>query len=143
MNTNLNPHHLHILKLAARFSVGLVWFWEGLMPKVLFPSPLQLCMVQRSGWWWGSPEATLFWLGIAMMIAGVILMSGWLERLAQIVATMSVLILMVLVISTNPEALHDPFGGLVKDACLFTCSALVILLANVRGRIPNHQATAG
>lgn len=129
MNTTVPIHHLHYLKLAARFSVGFVWFWEGLMPKILHPSAIQLCMVQRSGWWWGSPAITLCWLGIAMMIAGVILMSGWLEKLAQIVATVSVLVLMVLVIVTNPEALHDPFGGLAKDACLFACSAVVIVLS--------------
>lgn len=129
MKTELNLTHLHRLKLAARFSVGLVWFWEGLMPKVLYPSAVQLCMVQRSGWWWGSPQATLHWLGIAMMVAGLILISGWLEKPAQVVATVSVLVLMVLVIGTNPEALHDPYGGLVKDACLFTCSALVWYLS--------------
>jgi uncharacterized membrane protein YphA (DoxX/SURF4 family) len=113
------------IKTAARLSVGLVWLWEGLVPKVLFPSPLQIEMVRASGWWWGSPEQTLFWLGWAMVPAGLAIMSGIRERAAALVASLSVLVLMVLVITTNPAALHDPFGGLVKDACLFTCAALV------------------
>lgn len=128
--------HLHRLKLAARFSVGLVWFWEGLVPKVLHPSHSQLEMVARSGWWWGSPGQTLHWLGIAMMAAGLILMSGWREKLGQFVATVSVLVLMVLVIVNHPEALRDPFGGLVKDACLFTCSALVWYLSGKTAPAP-------
>ena len=113
------------IKTTARLSVGLVWVWEGLMPKVLFPSAMDIEMVRRSGWWWGSPEQTLYWLGWAMIPAGLAIMSGIWERAAALVASLSVLVLMVLVIWTNPPALHDPFGGLVKDACLFTCAALV------------------
>lgn len=118
-------HRLHHIKTAARLSIGLVWVWEGLMPKVLFPSPSQFAMVERSGWWWGSPELTLHWLGVAMVLAGLAIMSGIWERAAALISTVAVLILMVLVITSHPEALHDPFGGLVKDACLFTCAALV------------------
>jgi uncharacterized membrane protein YphA (DoxX/SURF4 family) len=113
------------VKTAARLSLGLVWLWEGLLPKVLYPSGLQIEMVRASGWWWGSPEQTLYWLGWAMVLAGLAVMSGIWERAAALVASVSVLVLMVLVIATNPAAIHDPFGGLVKDACLFTCAALV------------------
>ncbi|MCE9519948.1 MAG: DoxX-like family protein [Verrucomicrobia bacterium] len=113
------------VKTAARLSLGFVWLWEGLVPKVLYPSTLQIEMVRRSGWWFGTPEQTLYWLGLAMIPAGFAILSGIAERLAVLVATLSVMVLMVLVISTNPEALHDPFGGLAKDACLFVCAALV------------------
>ncbi len=116
---------LHRVKVAARLALGLVWFWEGLVPKILFPTLLEIDMVKRSGWWWHSPEATLFGLGVAMMGAGLGIMSGIKERLAVAIASWSLLVLMVLVIVTNPAALHDPFGGLVKDGCLFVCAALV------------------
>lgn len=118
-------HRLRSIKNAARLALGFVWFWEGLVPKVLFPSVTQLDMVRRSGWWFHSPEQTLFWLGVAMMLAGLAIMSGLWEKLAVAVATLSVLVLMTLVIATNPAALHDPYGGLAKDACLFVCAALV------------------
>ncbi|HSJ00816.1 MAG: DoxX-like family protein [Verrucomicrobium sp.] len=118
-------HRLGWIKNAARVSIGLVWIWEGLMPKILYPSVTQFEMVRRSGWWWGSPEETLYWLGVAMIIAGFGIVSGIWERAAALVSTAAVLVLMVLVITSHPEALHDPFGGLVKDACLFTCAALV------------------
>jgi uncharacterized membrane protein YphA (DoxX/SURF4 family) len=113
------------IKTAARLSLGFVWVWEGLMPKMLFPSAAQFEMVRQSGWWIGSPEQTLFWLGALMIGAGLAIMSGLWEKLAVAVATLSVLVLMVLVIATNPAALYDPFGGLAKDACLFVCAAMV------------------
>ena len=129
MNNTVSAAQLHALKIAARCSVGFVWIYEGLVPKILHDSVQQVCMVQSSGWWWGSPEGTLHVLGAAMIVAGVILVSGWLEKLAQVVATVSVLVLMVLVATNYPAALYDPFGGLAKDACLFTCSALVWMLS--------------
>jgi uncharacterized membrane protein YphA (DoxX/SURF4 family) len=113
------------IKHSARISLGLVWVWEGLVPKVLYPSTTQFEMVRRSGLWWGSPEQTLYWLGLAMVVAGFAIMSGIWERAAVLMATMAVLVLIGLVITSNPEALYDPYGGLVKDACLFTCAALV------------------
>lgn len=60
-----------------------------------------------------------------MIVAGLAIMSGIKEKLAVLVASLSVLVLMVLVISTHPEALSDPFGGLAKNSCLFVCAALV------------------
>lgn len=127
--SELPLHHLHFLKLAARLSVGFVWLWEGLVPKVWFPDQRQFDMVRSSGWWWGSSGATLYWLGIAQIIAGMILMLGWKEKLGQVVATLSVIVMMILVICNHPAAVHDPFGGLAKDACLFTCSAVVWVLS--------------
>lgn len=135
-NATLTDHLplLHSLKVAARLAVGFVWFWEGFVPKILRVTPVEIEMVARSDIWIGSPEATLRWLGIAMIIAGVILMSGWLERVAQVVATASVLVLMVLVVRNSPSAWFDPYGGLAKDACLFACSAVVWFLSPITSR---------
>ena len=113
---------LQQIKLTARLAVAFVWLYEGLVPKILCPSALQIEMVRHSGWWWGSPEQTLTVLGLAMILAGILLALGWKEKLGQLVATLSVLVLMVLVIWNHPPALYDPFGGLAKDACLFACS---------------------
>ena len=135
--TDLPADHLrllHTLKVTARIAVGFVWFWEGLVPKILQVTPLEVEMVTRSGLWRGSPETTIQWLGVAMMIAGVILMSGWLERLAQFVATVSILVLIVLVVRNSPGAWFDPYGGLAKDACLFACSAVVWFLSPLTTR---------
>lgn len=95
---------LHSLKVVARLAVGFVWFWEGLVPKILRVTPVEIEMVTRSGFWLGSPEATLCGIGVAMILAGIILMSGVLERPAQVVATTSVLVLMVLVVRNSPGA---------------------------------------
>lgn len=133
----MNKDHitLHALKVACRASIAFVWIWEGLVPKILHPNQTQFDMVRRSGVWLGSPEITLHWLGWAMVVAGLAILSGIRERLAVLIATLTVLVLMVLVISNEPRSITDPYGGLAKDACLFACAAVVWCLAPL---VPNR-----
>ena len=126
------------IKTAARISVGFVWLWEGLVPKMLWPSQIQFEMVRRSGWWIGSPEATLWWLGLAIFLYGILIVSGLWEKCVALVSVLAVLVLMVLVTSTNPDALMDPFGGLAKDACLMVNAALIWFWPQV----PSTQASS-
>jgi len=122
---------LYRLKITCRVALGFVWFWEGLVPKVLLPNDVQFAMVRHSGLWWGTPEMTLSWVGWGMVAAGLVIMSGYRERLAVLVATLTLLPLMALVIVNQPLALTDPYGGLAKDACLFACAAVVWWLAPI------------
>ena len=125
---------LRTIKLAARISLGLVWIYEGIVPKILFvrTHPDQIAMVERSGWYWGSPEWTLAMLGIAQVIVGIALVMGWCERAMVLVATLAMLLLIVLVASTKPAMLTEPFGALVKDLCLIACAWTVWVLAPLR-----------
>jgi hypothetical protein len=141
----------HRLKLACRLALGFVWVWEGLVPKILAPDVVQFAMVERSGLWASSPAATLHWLGGAMIAAGFLIMSGYRERLVTLLASASLVILMILVATNEPRAISDPFGGLAKDACLFACAAVVWWLAPrpapgtraaARGKPPSSRAAA-
>ena len=121
------------LRRICRWSLGLVWIWEGLVPKILWPTEAQRDLVERSGLFWPSPEGFLQILGIAMVVAGIILCIGWLERLAVLVATVSVGMLIILVVGFRPESLSDMHGGIAKDACLFACAYVVWALS------PRHR----
>ena len=112
-------------KTIARWALGLVWFYEGLVPKVLFLRADELDLVQRSGLVWRSPAWTLLTLGIAQMLVGIWLMSGRGERVAIFISTGWMLVLLVLVASGNPGLLTDPYGALIKDLCLLACAATV------------------
>lgn len=121
-----------IVKVSARFALGLVWLYEGLVPKLLFPRADELDLVQKSGLVWRSPEWTLLVLGIAQMAVGLWLVIGWKERLAVAVATGWMAVLILLVAAGNPGMLTDPYGALVKDLCLIACAVAVWLLAPAR-----------
>ena len=126
MNTKL-----HMIKVISRIALGLVWFNEGLVPKILFLRPDQIGLVRASHLVWRTPELTLQILGVAQMLVGLWLIIGMAERAAVFIATVWMLILIGLVVNANPLVLTDPYGALVKDFCLIACAITVWTLAPI------------
>jgi hypothetical protein len=117
------------VKIISRVALGLVWFYEGLVPKILFLRADELDLVKRSGVFWRTPEWTLQVLGIAQIALGIWLIIGWAERLAVAATTTWMLVLVAFVAGGNPAMLTDPYGALVKDFCLIACAVTVWILA--------------
>lgn len=130
MNTKL-----WIVKISARSALGIVWLYEGLVPKILFLRADEIDLVRKSGLVWRSPEWTLLAMGIAQIAVGLWLINGWAERLAVSFATFWMFILILLVAGVNPGMLTDPYGALVKDFCLVACAITVWLLADPRAEL--------
>lgn len=122
---------IHFVKVSARVSLGMVWLYEGLVPKILFlrSHPEQISLVRHSHLFYSTPEITLFLLGVAQTIAGLILIIGWAERAAVAVATVAMFVMIALVGWGMPAMLTDPFGALIKDVCLTACALTVWHLA--------------
>lgn len=122
---------LWLIKTVARVSLGIVWLFEGLVPKVLFlgAHPEQIALVRRSGLFWKTPEQTLILLGIGQALLALILIFGWAERAAVAMATGAMFVLILLVAGNHPGMLTDPFGALIKDTCLVACAVTVWMLA--------------
>ena len=110
----------------------LVWFYEGLVPKILFLRTNEIGLVQSSHLVWRTPELTLQILGVAQMLVGLWLIIGLAERTAVLIATLWMLILIALVASGNPSMLIDPYGALVKDLCLIACAITVWTLGRTQ-----------
>jgi uncharacterized membrane protein YphA (DoxX/SURF4 family) len=108
-----------------RLSLGAVWFYEGLVPKLLFVRPDQVDLVRRSGIYFGTPEFFLQLLGAAQVAFALWLLVGFAQRLAVAIATLGMWILIVLVALVNPAMLTDPYGALIKDLCLTACAYTV------------------
>jgi uncharacterized membrane protein YphA (DoxX/SURF4 family) len=119
------------IKLISRTALGLVWIYEGLVPKILFLRPDQIDLVQRSGVFWRTPTFTLQILGAAQIALGLFLLIGVAERLVVAIATLWMSALIVLVAAGNPAMLTDPYGALVKDFCLIACAITVWLLSPI------------
>lgn len=120
---------LRAIKVISRVALGLVWFYEGLVPKILFLRADEIDLVRASHLVWRTPEFTLQILGVAQMLVGLWLIIGFAERAAVFIATLWMLILIGLVASGNPAMLTDPYGALVKDFCLVACAITVWTLA--------------
>ena len=121
--------------LISRLALGVVWFYEGLVPKLLFVRPDQVELVRRSGMYFGTPEFFLQLLGAAQVAFAIWLLVGFAQRLAVAIATLGMWVLIVLVAMANPSMLTDPYGALIKDLCLTACAYTVWLL----GRLTEQQ----
>ena len=122
------------VRVICRIALGAVWFYEGLVPKLLFVRPDQLDLVKRSGLYFGTPQQFLQLLGIAQVVFALWLLSGVAERLAVGIATIGMVILMILVAGNNPWMLTDPYGALIKDLCLAACAYAVWSLSRAAAR---------
>ena len=117
------------VRIICRVALGLVWLYEGLVPKLLFVRPDQIDLVERSGLYFATPELFLQLLGAAQVVCGLWLLAGFAERLAVFTATTGMVILIVLVARVNPAMLTDPYGALIKDLCLIACAFTVWTLS--------------
>ena len=140
----MNAPLLYQLKLVCRWSLGFVWIWEGLVPKILWTADTrQLEMVNASGLYWPDPESFLVILGIGMIVAGIVLCIGWLERAAVLTASLAMTVLIFLVAGNNPDLVADIDAGTAKHACLSAAAWVVWKLAPiVPGKPLSHEATA-
>lgn len=126
---NASAATLHRIKLTARTALGLIWVYEGLVPKLLFLRADQIELVQRSDLIWSSPQWTLEAMGVAQVLVGLWLLSGIAERAAVLLATIWMCVLILLVARSNPSLLTDPYGALIKDLSLIASAYTVWVLA--------------
>jgi DoxX-like family len=122
---------LRAIKLISRIALGLVWFYEGLVPKILFLRADEIGLVRAYHLVWRKREFTLQILGVAQMLVGLWLIIGIAERAAGFYRYLWMLILIGLVANGNPSMLTDPHGALVKDFCLIACTITVWILAPI------------
>ncbi|HJY20889.1 MAG TPA: DoxX-like family protein, partial [Chthoniobacterales bacterium] len=122
---------LRAIKLITRIALGLVWFYEGLVPKILFLRADEIGLVRAYHLVWRKREFTLQILGVAQMLVGLWLIIGIAERAAGFYRYLWMLILIGLVANGNPSMLTDPHGALVKDFCLIACTITVWILAPI------------
>ena len=125
---------MNAVRIICRLALGVVWLYEGLVPKLLFVRQDQIDLVERSGLFVGTPEFFLQLLGVGQVICGLWLLAGFAERLAVFTATTGMVILIVLVACANPAMLTDPYGALIKDVCLIACAFTVWTLSPWRWR---------
>ncbi|WP_412061054.1 DoxX-like family protein [Rubrivirga sp. IMCC45206] len=113
------------LRLAARLSLAVVWLGEGVGLKLWLRDAGELALVEASGLWVGSPEATLVAIGVLEAVAGVVLLVGYRERLAVAVTTLAMAAITAGVVWADPSALLAPLTGVLKNSALVVCAAVV------------------
>ena len=113
----------------SRVALALVWAYEGLVPKMLFTTGMEVDLVRRSGLYWPTPRAMLFFVGACEIVGGLWLLSGRATRTAAALSIALLLFVGTACAVLEPGILYHPFGGLSKNLGLLACAAVVYRLA--------------
>lgn len=123
---------LVMLKRVARLCLGFIWIYLGLVPKLLTPVPLEQEVVQRTGLYFSSPDLTIRMIGVFEIILGIWLITGFRERLACVVTSGFLIVLMILAVIEEPMLLAGPFGGMAKNAGLLVLAWIVWRIGSLK-----------
>lgn len=108
-----------------RIGLGLVWVYQGIIPKLLFPMEFELDIIERSQIYLHSPRVMIFLVGLGETGIGLWLLSGYRERFACFFATAFMLFLQVIVLFIEPSLLIGPFGGIAKNMGLIAMAWII------------------
>jgi uncharacterized membrane protein YphA (DoxX/SURF4 family) len=119
------------LKRVARLCLGFIWIYLGLIPKLLTEVPLEHDVVQRTGLFLSSPAFTIRAIGVFEIGLGLWLVTGFQEKLACLVTSAFLIVLMILAVTVDPMLLAGPFGGMVKNSALLVLAWMVWRIASL------------
>lgn len=110
-----------------RIGMAVIWWTEGLFPKILFQQRLELDMVHACGLSFVEPSLFLWLLGSAQVASGfaVLLLRGKLLRWLLAIQLFALCALPVMVVVIYPEQLFLPSGPLLKSFPLIAGTYLV------------------
>ena len=123
---------LSLFKRVARFCLGFIWIYLGLVPKLLTPVPLEQEVVRRTGLYFSSPAATIQMIGVFEIGLGIWLITGLKEKLACIVTSGFLIVLMILAVTAEPLLLAGPFGGMAKNSAVLVLAWMVWRIASMK-----------
>ena len=129
MNTIRNTLPVESAERISRIALALVWVYEGIVPKMLFTTEMEVDLVRRSGLYWPTPRAMLFFIGACEVVGGLWLLSGHGTRAAAALSVALLLVVGTMCAVLEPGILYHPFGGLSKNLGLLACAAVAWRLA--------------
>lgn len=110
-----------------RLSMALVWFTEGIFPKLLFQQPWELQLARRMGLP-GDPAMLIFCLGVAQVVSGVAVLTlrGRPRQVVLLTQIGAIVALSLIVSLMEPRFLVHPFGPLTKNIPLIVGTCVVV-----------------
>lgn len=125
--------------LLLRVGLGAVWVYEGLVPKLLAPSPDLLSLVARFQPLPGPPGAFLKAAGVFEILLGLLLIRGWMVRSVAAVQCALLVVITIGIGVAVPHALIHPVGAASKNVALLAATLCLVFLGSGRD-VPAHTS---
>jgi len=96
----------------ARWALALMFFWHGLVPKILWLSPDEVAMIQAHGMALQDPARVAWVAGVLEMVLALLLVTVRTQRWPVLVAGTALLALLLDVLLFSPHLLLQAFNPL-------------------------------
>jgi len=127
-----------IVHWTARWTLALIWMYQGLVPKLLFPDSGELAILRGSPFFSGNVRTTLAILGVAEIIFGLLHLAG---RPSRFVLTMDLVALPILLMMGavgSGQILIAPFNAPTLTAGMLALAAIAL---TTRRDLPSARNT--
>lgn len=112
--------------LLSSIALSLVWFYQGLIPKLLFSNTGEIEILKQSGFFIGNEQNVLLFIGWAEIFFGLILLfvqKKWLH----IINIIALLLLSAAALFSNTSIFTFPFNPFSLNISMITISMIAIL----------------
>jgi|ERR1044071_3061779 hypothetical protein len=97
---------LALIHAFARLGIAFIWLWQGLMPKLLFPSRDEVAMLDAVG----LPVSSLFFIGIVELVLAVVTLASWRWRGFFLLNVLAMVAALATVALSSPSYLVAAFN---------------------------------
>jgi hypothetical protein len=115
-----------LMHTCARVCISFVWLWQGLIPKILFPSADERVMTGAAGISSGMVPA----IGAVEIIFGMLTLALWRWRPFFVINALLMLVALVSVALNSPSYLFAAFNPVTLNVAMIVLSALGYLSGN-------------
>ncbi|HBT56278.1 DoxX-like family protein [Halopseudomonas aestusnigri] len=121
-----NPDLLQMARWC-RWMLAFVFIYHGLVPKLLFPSPVEVQMVEAAGLGLNAQIISPL-TGVAEVLLGLLILFGWFGRWPVLAAALGLLGLLAGVALVTPALLLGAFNPVTTNLPALLLCALIIHL---------------
>ncbi len=112
----------------ARSTLGFVWIWHGLIPKLIFNHPDELAMFTDAGINSELANLLVSTVGIIEIVFGLVVLCLW-RWVAPLWATLIFMIIATIGVAVNsPQYLISAFNPVTLNVQLFTLAVIALIL---------------
>jgi uncharacterized membrane protein YphA (DoxX/SURF4 family) len=109
-----------LIHATARIAIAAIWFWHGLVPKLVFHNLDEQTMLTQAG----VPLAALSWIGICEIAFAALVLVAWRWRAIFIVNALLMLLATVAVAVNSPVYLTAAFNPVTLNAAIIALSVV-------------------
>ncbi|MEY9093838.1 DoxX-like family protein [Paenibacillus sp. RC84] len=98
--------------------LALLWVYQGLVPKLLFPGGGELAILQAAGWFPGGEKPVLALLGAGEIGIGLLAAAAHRQAGVYILQAALLLVLPAIALARSPQLLQAPFNPLTLSGAM-------------------------